>query len=69
MMDPKDKNEKESRIGPNGMYRLLKDLKLSETDRLVLLLCWKLGAQVQCEFSKLEFIEGLKMMRQASNIY
>jgi hypothetical protein len=51
------------RIGPNGVQKLLNDLGLDPLDRKVLLLCWKLNAENQCEFTQKEFTEGLKAMR------
>jgi len=52
-----------NRIGPSGVFRLLTDLQLDATDRLVLVLAWKFQAKVQCEFSRDEFITGLTELR------
>jgi len=41
------------------MLRLLTDLGLKPTDKLVLALAWKLKAETSCEFSQKEFVEGL----------
>jgi len=58
--DPHDRDTSEpNRIGPSGMLRLLTDLGLKPTDRLVLALAWKLKAETSCEFSQKEFVEGL----------
>jgi len=62
--DPSDKlDTKDPRIGPNGVLRLLNDLGVNATDRIVLVLCWKLNAENQCEFSQREFCEGLKTLK------
>ena len=62
--DPSDRHDpKDPRIGPHGVLSLLNELGLSATDRAVLVLCWKLGAENQCEFSQTEFRDGLKTMK------
>lgn len=58
----KDGNDN-TRIGPHGMLRFLTDLGLEPTERTVLLLAWKLKAQIQCEFSCQEFVTGLTEMK------
>ena len=58
--DPQDNLP--DRIGPNGIMRLLGDLRLKEDDRRVLILACKLKATVQCEFSWDEWREGLGAM-------
>uniref|UniRef100_A0A915E2M1 Defective in cullin neddylation protein n=1 Tax=Ditylenchus dipsaci TaxID=166011 RepID=A0A915E2M1_9BILA len=60
--DPADKVEP-NRIGPNGMGRLLTDLNVNPTDRIVLAFAWKLKAERQCEFSNAEFRDGLLAMK------
>jgi DCN1-like protein 1/2 len=60
--DPADKIEG-NRIGPNGMLRLLNDLGVNSTDRVVLAFAWKLKAEKQCEFSQTEFREGLSALK------
>jgi len=62
--DPAD-NLKD-RIGPNGMSRLLQDLGVDPTDRIVLALAWKLNAEVQCEFSQEEFKAGMILLKADS---
>lgn len=47
------------KITPEGMLRLLEDLRLNPESRTVLILAWKLKASKQCEFTKEEFVEGL----------
>jgi len=58
-----DDDSGNDRIGPHGMFRLLNDLGLAPTDRIVLALAWKLQAQTQCEFSREEFVGGLTQYR------
>lgn len=41
------------------MVRLLNDLGVQPTDRIVLALAWKMKAEVECEFSFEEFKNGL----------
>uniref|UniRef100_A0A7E4V8K9 Defective in cullin neddylation protein n=1 Tax=Panagrellus redivivus TaxID=6233 RepID=A0A7E4V8K9_PANRE len=48
------------KIGPNGVQRLLNDLKVQPTDCSVLIFAWKLNAQIQCEFSQEEWLEGMQ---------
>ncbi len=47
------------KIGMEGVVRLLEDLQLDPSSRLVLLLAWKFQAAKQCEFSKEEFFAGM----------
>uniref|UniRef100_A0A1I8A7W8 Defective in cullin neddylation protein n=1 Tax=Steinernema glaseri TaxID=37863 RepID=A0A1I8A7W8_9BILA len=54
------------RIGPNGMLKLLTDLRVDPTSRTALILAWKLKAVTQCEFSEEEFRDGLLAMRTDS---
>nr|ADD24554.1 DCN1-like protein 1 [Lepeophtheirus salmonis] len=49
-----------SKIGMDGVVRLLEDLQLDPGSRLVLLLAWKFKAAQQCEFSKEEFTNGMQ---------
>uniref|UniRef100_A0A914ZB21 Defective in cullin neddylation protein n=1 Tax=Panagrolaimus superbus TaxID=310955 RepID=A0A914ZB21_9BILA len=56
--DPND--DLPGKIGPNGIFRLLNDLKVDPADRSVLILAWKLKAATQCEFSKDEWIQGME---------
>lgn len=43
------------RIGPNGMQKLLDDIKVSPEHINALILAWKFGAQVPCEFRLVYF--------------
>lgn len=47
------------KMGPEGIYRLLQDLKLAPDSRLVLIMAWKMRAATQCEFTREEFQNGL----------
>lgn len=47
------------KMGPEGIYRLLQDLKLAPDSRLVLIMAWKMRAATQCEFTRDEFQNGL----------
>ncbi|GMS93037.1 hypothetical protein PENTCL1PPCAC_15212, partial [Pristionchus entomophagus] len=58
--DPKDALP--GKIGPNGVSRLLNELKLNAEDRKVLVLAYKLNAEIQCEFSALEWGKGMMQM-------
>ncbi|EEB19818.1 conserved hypothetical protein [Pediculus humanus corporis] len=49
-----------------GMEKLLSDLNLSPDEFKVLVLAWRLNAETMCQFSKDEFITGLKNMRTDS---
>uniref|UniRef100_A0A7E5A0D0 Defective in cullin neddylation protein n=1 Tax=Panagrellus redivivus TaxID=6233 RepID=A0A7E5A0D0_PANRE len=51
------------RIGPNGVVRLLQDVKAEPTDCSVLIFAWKCKAQTQCEFSVDEWNTGLTAIR------
>lgn len=53
--DPSDP----SKIGTDGVIRLLEDLHLDPASVLVLIFAWKLKAATQCEFSKEEFVKGM----------
>ncbi|GMT21289.1 hypothetical protein PFISCL1PPCAC_12586, partial [Pristionchus fissidentatus] len=58
--DPQD--QLPDKIGPNGIMRLLDDLGLDAEDRKVLVLAYKLNAEVQCEFSWEEWKKGMEDM-------
>lgn len=45
------------------MVRLLNDLGVDPTDRVVLALAWKMKAQIECEFSLEEFKSGLTALK------
>lgn len=49
-----------------GIERLLADLNLSPDEFKVLVLAWRLNAETMCQFSREEFITGLKNMRTDS---
>uniref|UniRef100_A0AC34FNR0 Defective in cullin neddylation protein n=1 Tax=Panagrolaimus sp. ES5 TaxID=591445 RepID=A0AC34FNR0_9BILA len=59
--DPKDNLP--GKIGPNGVVRLLNDLRVDPSDRSVLILAWKLKAETQCEFSKDEWFKGMEAIK------
>ena len=48
-----------AKIGMDGVIKLLADLNLDPTSRLVLILAWKFKAAAQCEFTKQEFMNGM----------
>lgn len=48
-----------AKITSDGVVRFLDDLRLSPESKLVLIIAWKFRAQVQCEFTREEFINGL----------
>jgi len=59
----KDPNEKQNeKITADGVINLLSDLNLSPEDIRVLILAYKCKAQIQCEFSKDEFVTGVMAM-------
>lgn len=47
------------KINSEGVIRLLDDLELSPDSKLVLIIAWKFHAEVQCEFTREEFVNGL----------
>ncbi|XP_030375408.1 DCN1-like protein [Scaptodrosophila lebanonensis] len=47
------------KINSQGVIRFLEDLELSPDSKLVLIIAWKFHAEVQCEFSRDEFITGM----------
>ncbi|XP_034111513.1 DCN1-like protein isoform X1 [Drosophila nasuta] len=53
--DPSDAQK----ISSQGVIRFLEDLELSPDSKLVLIIAWKFHAEVQCEFSRDEFINGM----------
>lgn len=52
----------ENKILPEGMQRFLDDLGLDPTSLPVLVLAYKFGAQIACEFSKEEFMNGMNAL-------
>ncbi|XP_050098553.1 DCN1-like protein 1 [Anopheles aquasalis] len=52
--DPADPNK----INSDGVERFLEDLHLSPESKLVLIIAWRFKAEAQCEFSRLEFLNG-----------
>lgn len=61
-----EESTSEDVIGPEGVEKLCKDLKVDPTDRLVLLLAWKMGAQKMGYFSRAEFRTGLSELGASS---
>lgn len=57
--DPSEPNK----INTDGVVRMLEELQLDPSSRLVLLLAWKFKAETQCEFTREEFINGMTEMR------
>ncbi|XP_034470676.1 DCN1-like protein 1 [Hippoglossus hippoglossus] len=53
--DPHDDNK----IGIDGIQQFCDDLGLDPASISVLLIAWKFRAATQCEFSKLEFMDGM----------
>lgn len=47
------------KITLDGVVRLLEDLQLDPSSRLVLLMAWKFQAAAQCRFSHDEFVNGM----------
>lgn len=50
------------RIGPNGMQKLLDDIKVPADNINALILAWRFEAEVQCEFSLKEFRQGFRKL-------
>lgn len=57
--EPKDADQK---IAPNGMKKVLRDIKLAPDSRQTLILAWKFNAKVQCEFTRDEWFAGFKAL-------
>ncbi|XP_061397554.1 DCN1-like protein [Musca vetustissima] len=53
--DPNDSQK----ITSEGVIRFLDDLELSPDSKLVLIIAWKFHAEVQCEFTREEFVNGM----------
>lgn len=54
------KDEKEpNKIMANGIIKLLNELGLDPTSRIVLVIAWKFNAKLQCEFTREEFYKGM----------
>ncbi|KAI9586992.1 DCN1-like protein [Glossina fuscipes] len=47
------------KINSEGVIRFLDDLELTPDSKLVLIIAWKFHAEVQCEFTREEFVNGL----------
>lgn len=47
------------KITSEGVIRFLEDLELSADSKLVLIIAWKFRAEAQCEFSHVEFCNGM----------
>ncbi|XP_034952663.1 DCN1-like protein 3 isoform X2 [Chelonus insularis] len=56
------KEPNEDIILADGIERLCDDLQLSPDDFKVLVLAWKLDAEQMCQFTRKEFVNGLKTM-------
>ncbi|CAD6227129.1 GSCOCG00011916001-RA-CDS [Cotesia congregata] len=56
------KDPHEDIILADGIERLCNDLQLSPNDFKVLVLAWKLEAEQMCQFTRKEFVNGLKSM-------
>lgn len=57
------KDPHEDIILADGIERLCEDLQLSPDEFKVLVLAWKLNAEQMCQFTRQEFVTGLKAMR------
>ncbi|KAG7209614.1 hypothetical protein KM043_011268 [Ampulex compressa] len=57
------KDPHEDVILEDGIERLCDDLQLSPDEFKVLVLAWKLNAEQMCQFTRQEFVTGLKLMR------
>jgi len=55
----KYKDPHEDKMLVNGISQFCEDLKLDPASFDVLLICWKFKAEVQCEFSRKEFTDGM----------
>jgi len=55
----KYKDSTEDKMLVNGLSQFCDDLQLDAASFDVLLICWKFKAQVQCEFTRKEFTEGM----------
>ena len=64
----KDTTIKEEKITSEGVCRFLQDLHFRIDDRIVLILAWKFKAQVQGEFTKEEFYDGMHDLGYISSI-
>lgn len=53
--DPQDENK----IGIDGIQQFCDDLALDPASITVLIIAWKFRAATQCEFSKVEFMDGM----------
>lgn len=62
----KNSNPHESKIGVEGVEKLLNDLELDPNSILVLIFAWKCNASNQCEFTKEEFFTGLRLLCDGS---
>lgn len=50
-------------IGPVGVERLCSDIGVDPSDRKVLLLAWKMGAERMGYFSRVEFLRGMAALK------
>lgn len=57
------KDPHEDVILADGIERLCDDLQLSPDEFKVLVLAWKLNAEQMCQFTRQEFVTGLKAMK------
>lgn len=53
--DPQDENK----IGVDGIQQFCDDLALDPASISVLIIAWKFRAATQCEFLKVEFMDGM----------
>lgn len=47
-----------TKITSDGVFRFLEDMRLDPLSKLVLIIAWKFRAEKQCEFSRMEFVNG-----------
>lgn len=57
------KDRDDDAILEEGIEQLCKDLQVSPEDFRVLLLAWKLNAEMMCRFTRVEFVGGLRRIR------
>lgn len=58
LLCPKDPQD-ENKIGIDGIQQFCDDLALDPASITVLIIAWKFRAATQCEFSKVEFMDGM----------
>jgi hypothetical protein len=57
-IDPDD----DDTIGEDGILKFCEDIAVDPQDIVVLIISWKMNAQIMCTFTRSEWLQGMKAL-------